>query len=679
MSNPLLDTSAPVPDYPSIKPEHFQPALEAILAETQQKAEEIKGATGPATFENTVVPLEKLFHRLTDLRYTLLFLSQNATNPEIESVKESVYSQISDFKKTIFQDPVLGARFRKVFDEQDALPLDDDDRRLLKVLGGQFETNGGSLKTDAERQQLKAIDQKLIALSSAYRKNWLEGTAEQAVHVTDPKRLAGLTDTDLSAFAADAKKEKKDGWLIIPERLMVDGFLERAADASLRKEVFEALTRVGKSAAHDNAPVLKDIQRLRHERAALLGYGNYAEFARARNMYTNLADIQTLLEDTAAQALVKFEEDMRKLEDFSAAHGGPAKLEPSDVPYWAAQQQKELYDFDSGAFSKYLELENVMNGFFQHCNREFGLTFQPANNYPVPHSDIRSYDVFDKTGKFVSVLMVDLHPRAGSKEPGAWAEHAQLPADGKPGILVLNMNILKAASGPTVMSSADDVDTIYHEGGHDLHGMLGTNTKYRSLIGFQGPADLAEFFSNVNENWSRRRENIAEYARDWKTGAPVPDALLDARDAAAKHFKSRGILLMAQNAIWDLAFHTTDPKDYTSDRDLEEKFRLDSPYARHIRPYDLTRFYHLFSEEPSDYAAGYCNYLLSEILAAHGFELFKEKGAYDPDSCAKIFNFYAGGSGGDYFKRYIDFRGEAATPDALLQNAGIKKDPAPSP
>lgn len=679
MSNPLLDTSVPVPDYPSIKPEHFQPALEVILAETKAKAEEIKATPGPATFENTIIPLEKLFHRLTDLRYTLLFLSQNANSAELATVKEAVYSQISDFKKTIFQDPVLGARFRKVFDEQDSLPLDDDDRRLLKVLGGQFETNGGSLKTEPERQKLRDIDQKLISLSAQFHRNHQDGTVEQAVQVTDPAQLAGLTETDLEAFAEEAKKAGKDGWLIVPERLLVDGLLERAADAGLRKDVFEALLRVGKSEKYDNRPVLKQMQQLRHERAQLLGYGNYAEFARARNMYTNLADIQALLEDTAAKALVKFEDDMRKLEEFSAAHGGPTKLEPSDVPYWAAQQQKELYDFDSGAFAKYLELESVINGFFRHCKRELGLTFQPANNYPVPHPDIRSYDVFDNTGKFVSVLMVDLHPRSGTKDNGAWAEHAQLPAEGKPGILVLNMNILKAASGPTVVSSADDVDTIYHEGGHDLHGMLGTNTKYRSLIGFQGPADLAEFFSNVNENWSRRRENIADYARDWKTGAPVPASLLDARDTATKHFKAFGILRLAQNAIWDIAFHTTDPKDYTTDGDLEEKFAVNSPYARHIRPYNLTRFDHLFAEEPSDYAAGYCNYLLSEILAAHGYEMFKEKGAYDPDSCAKLFNFYAGGSGGDYFQRYLDFRGEAATPDALLRNAGISTGATPSP
>jgi peptidyl-dipeptidase Dcp len=295
----------------------------------------------------------------------------------------------------------------------------------------------------------------------------------------------------------------------------------------------------------------------------------------------------------------------------------------------------------------------------------------------MPHPDIRSYDVFDKAGKFVSVLLVDLHPRAGSKEPGAWAEHVQFPSDGKPGMITLNMNTLRAASGPTTVSSLDEVRTIYHEGGHDLHGMLGTKPKYRSLWGFQGPADLAEFFSNVNENWAVRCDHIAEYARHFQTGAPIPSELLDAREKAAKHFASRGVLLMAQNSIWDLAFHTTDPKDYTTDQGLQDKHTLDSPYAAHIRPYPLTRFYHLFSEEPSDYAAGYCNYLLSEILAAHGYELFEKNGPYDAESCAKIFNLYAGGSGGDYFQRYRDFRGETATPDALLRNAGITSTPAP--
>jgi peptidyl-dipeptidase Dcp len=671
MQNPVLNRGT-VPDFNAIRAEHFVPAMRAVLANAALKMAALKNQTESANFDNVILPLESLFDEVEDVERLLRYYATNAATLEIMTAKKECDRLASGFRQTVFQDTALGVRFQAVWEKASQEMRDDDDKALLITLNRTFKNFGGSLDSNEKRAALKRIDDELISQSALFKENLQGSLVAQAVLVTDESRLAGLGEDEKSALQQAAQEVGKTGWLIVPERTFVDGFLERAADAGLRKQVYEALKGVGKTVQHNNSPVLKEMNRLRHERAQLLDYETYADYAREKCMYKDRGEILKLLHETGAVALKKFEQDMRELEAFAAAHGGPAELEPSDVPYWVAQQKKVLCDFDSQMFTKYLELESVLDGLFLHCKREMGLSFQRSNNYPVLHSDIRTYDVFNEDGEHLAIIHFDLFGRSGVKDGGAWVEMVSHRGPGKPAVLGLNMNLLKPEKGKICLSVEDVGETLYHEMGHDLHALLGFQPKYRSQRGMAGPADFTEFFSTINENWAFLPDNIRGYARHCETGTPIPQAMMDAYEKSQKHFKARFVLLMVQNSLWDIAFHMTDPAQYRGDEELEKAHALVSPYAAHIRPYNLTRFDHPFDDEPVNiYAAGYCNYFLAEILAYDGFEPFRERGAYDPDSRRKLFNFYSGGSGGDFLGRYTAYRGAPATPEAMLRKVGL--------
>ncbi|MEJ0062142.1 MAG: M3 family metallopeptidase [Alphaproteobacteria bacterium] len=666
MDNPVLDffdRQLMRPDLAAIRPEHFPPALDAILKRTQQAADKIAAQTAPADFENTILPLDTLFRETTDLKGLLLYFSQNAGTPEISKNKEQADKAVANLEKSVFQDPKLIARF-----EQACAQIPPDmNPAMATALRQSFEDGGALLENPQDKIKLQTLDNRLIALSAEWKDNWIQGTEQQAVHITDEARLAGLSDTAKSSFAAAAAKRGKPGWLIVPDRFTVDGVLEAADDPALRREVYEAIERVGKVPPFDNGPVLGQIRQARHERAVLLGYAHHADYARTRNAYTDLGEIREILGDIADKALPKFEDDMRELQSFAAAQqDGPAKLEPWDVSYWAGKQKKELFGFDAQAFAEHLELNNVLNGVFRHYGNLLGVSFKRSLTTAKLHDDIRTYEVLDQTGNHLADINVDLHPRTGQddaqKDGSAWADYIIRQDKGRPEAVTLNTNVAKNSHGKTCLGGMDDVETIAHELGHGLHAILSNKAGSYTLHALKGPSDCNEFFSTVNEYFMRERETLA--------GFGIPDAMLDAREKAQNHFRSRTILSYMQNALTDLAFHAEPPKPGDSMESIERAARMDSPHAAHLRPFSLHRFYHLFMDSPSKYAAGYCNYVLADMQAAHGFEPFRQQG-YDPENCRKMRAFYEGGAGSGHQERYAAFRGEKAAPDAMLRYSGI--------
>ncbi len=452
---------------------------------------------------------------------------------------------------------------------------------------------------------------------------------------------------------------------------MVDEMLEQAENGAFREKIFNTLNRIGTQAPYDNEPVLKAMQQRRHERARLLGYPNYAVFARSRHMYKDLGKVQALMNEISAKALPQFEKDMRALEIFSRAQGGPAVLKPWDVAFWAERQRKALYGFDAAEFSSYLEADRVMDGLIAHEEKLLGVEFRRGTKHSSLHPDIRVYEVFNKSsGALQGVLHVDLFARP-RKAGGAWVENIQMAGPGRPAIASVNLNLAKPADPATpCRMSATSVETLYHEFGHAMHAICGGKTKYRSLQGLGAPSDFVELPSMINESWALRPELLTAHAVNSATGRTVPPALLESFRKSSGHFGARDVLKLVQNSLWDFAFHTGDPANYKDTKTVQDSATLDSPYAAHVRPYPLTRFGHLFSEDQSMYAAGYFNYMLADILAKDGATLFQDD-AYEPKAAALIRALIEGGSGGNLMKRYIKFRGREATPDAMLRHAGI--------
>lgn len=675
MTNTLLSPGS-VPALDKIKPEDYMPAIDKAIDDVRKKLKKIKDDSSAASFENTVVPLESLFEGVSDIQSILGNQTANATSDALEAVEEAVSIKVSGFVKNVFQDQELGKRFQSVYKQRKKLPLDDDDKAILRDLYHSFESSGAFL-TPAGQQRIREIDEQLISLSQKFMKNMKKAPLQQAVLITDSAELAGLSPQEIARLESNAHENgHKKGWLFIPERLLVDEMLEHAESSSFRKKIFESLERMGKHAPYDNGPVIAEMQKLRHEYATLLGYDSYAAFARSRAMTKDLSVVRDLLKDVADKALPKFEEEMRALEKFAAASGGPKKLEPWDVSYWTSRQREALYHFDASAFSKNLQLENVLKGMFNEAARVFGLKFsESTGKYPVMHPDTRTFDVFDRrTGKEMGILHIDLYARPGEKRGGAWMSQIQAGTKDRPNIIIFNMNITKPPKGKQALVALSQYETTYHEFGHALQGLLGLNVKYRSLQGTNAPADFVEFHSMVNEHRAVVNDNLRKHALNVDTGLPPDTKTLAALAKSQSFFKSRDLLKMVQNSLRDLEFHSMDPAKYKGDLAVEKTVALKSPYAAHIRPYSLTRFDHLFSGGHSGYAAGYVNYLIAQEHAADGFAPF-EKNPYDAAWSKRLKDLYRRGSGGEPAELYKEYRGRAAKPDAMLKGAGIDTKP----
>lgn len=674
MTNPLLSPTR-TPDFAAIKPEHFLPALDQVLADVKSELERIKADPAPASFANTVVPLDNLFGRARYIFAILGNLTLNTYSTELADIEEKASLTYAGVSKAVFQDAALGARFRAVYDNRAALNLDEDDTAILTHLHHAFEAQGGLLTSAADQALIRTLDENLISLANKFNANLQAAPLQNAVLITDKAELAGLSESEIDSLRDNAQKNgHADGWLFIPERLLVDEWLEKAESSAFRRKIFDALNAMGTVPPHDNRPIILEMQKNRDAYAKLLGYASYTAFSRSRAMVTDLARVEDLLDDVTAKALPKFEADMKSLEAFAAANGGPAKLEPWDVSYWVTRQRADLYHFDANAFTQYLEIENVVAGMFKQATDLFNVSFAEVSDQSTIHPDIRVYAVTDKTSKnIVGYLHVDMYARPGTKSGGAWMNNIQAQEDGRPVSVICNMNIAKPPAGEKALIGLSQYITLYHEMGHCLQGLLGMDVKHTSLQGTAGPADFVEIHSMINERRGLLKDNLKDYAHHYKTGVPAPDSVIDALLASQSFFETRDTLKLVQNSRRDLAFHAIDPAKGLSGEQIEKQVEINSPYAAHIRPYPLARFSHLFSDAHSGYAAGYVNYLLAHVHAAHGFVPFAGD-AYNKDWSDKILSFYRRGSGGVPADLYRQFRGSDATPDAMLHELGIATD-----
>lgn len=720
MTNPLLEQHN-FPPLERITPGDFEPAVAQAIEAAREKAGEIAQGAGAPTFQNTVVPLESLFADIYRVTRVLSLFNGNASTPEITDVYKTVLGKVSAFSKIVFQDQALAERFKAVYNVRDSLPLDDDDRMLLKNLHRAFESEGAFLSADGQAR-VKDIDQELIGLCNTFDNNVKRAAVQQAVLITDPAQLAGLPDSivsglrkaaqthfdllskDETTLAAEGKKPSQlpattaaalqsaatqgDCWLFVPERLQVDSMLTVAEDPSFRETIFKALNRMGTEPPFDNNPVIQKIIELRDERAKLIDsvkYPNYAAYALAKTMAGSVKAAQDLLTEVEENLLPKFEEDMHMLESFSNAHGGPAKLQPWDVPYWETQWRNDNAQFDAGKFSEYLELNNVLDGFFRHAEKLFSLEFRKNDSYARIDPDVQSFDVYDsKTKAFVGVLVADFYARGDTKKGGAWMSQIQtkLKAAGidRPNVVSINANYVKPSPGKPTLLSVDQLETLFHEGGHALNGLLGTKSKYPALHGTGISSDWVEIHSMIQENWALQPECLKTFARHYQTDAPVPDEMIDALGRSRSAFGARESLKIVANSLRDFAFHTIDPKNYKGVKAVEDSVAFDSLYALHMRPYAATRFTHLFDSPQSQYAAGYYGYLAAEVRKFDGFSLFEERGdIYDAEASAALKEMYAQGCAREPNGAYAKFRGRPATIDAFLRDKGVEPVKKPEP
>lgn len=682
--NPLLQHTS-IPAYDKIQTAHFMPALDAALANAQQALAALR-ASNATDFAGTVVPLESLFDQPGAVMGIINTFNSNIGGQANSDASAEAKGKYDAFAKEVYQDAGLAARVKALHDSAATLALDAQDTLLLRQTYKAFVDNGAYLSAQAQ-QQIRAIDARLIDLAQKFDDNLNDGAVQQAVHITDPAELAGVPATIIADMRAQAQAAgQPTGWTYVPERLQVDALLSVAENREFRRKIFTALNAIGTQAPHDSRPVIQEMQKLRQDRTALVGtFGNYAESALDGTMAGSLQRAEDVLRECAKAIVPAFERDIAAIAAYAAQNGGPATLEPWDSPYWAERYKADKHQFDAAAFSDYLEMGHVVDTMFSHFQKLFNVTIVENTAHPKFHADIRTYDVTDAaTGAPIGVLYCDLYARKGTKNGGAWMDHLQHRDDkaGKVNVVSLNMNCEKPAPGQPTLLAPDTVETFYHECGHAFHGLLGTNTRYKSAQGPGISSDFFEIHSTAQEYFAFTRERAQQWMKHHKTAQPVPGALLDTYESSATFFKSRNLMLMIQNALRDLEFHKRPPAQYGSDKDIEQTADFPGAASKHVRSYPLTRFGHLFTEGLSAYAAGYYGYFWSELQSAAVFDTFKARGLYDRATADKLTAFYAKGAREEPNAMFEAFNGGPAAPEALLRATGIiaaKKPEPPAP
>jgi peptidyl-dipeptidase Dcp len=673
--NPLLaDWCAAfgLPPFGAIEPAQFRPAFDAALSRHRAEIDAIAAAPAPASFDNTIVAMERAGHALDRVANVFFVLAGADTSDAIEAVEREISPLLARHNNAIYLDRALYARVADLFQRRDALGLSSEQARVLDRYHTRFLRAGGALEKPAQ-DRLAAINERLASLGTQFGQNVLADEKAYAL-ILEEGDLAGLPAFARAAARAAAEERGHAGkYAITLARSSCETFLQFSARRDLREKIFQAWIKRGENGgATDNRTLIAEMVRLRAERAMLLGFDTFADYRLDDQMAKTPAAARKLLDEVWGRARAKAQVERDALQKMIAEEGGNFALAPHDWRYYAEKLRKARYDLDEAEIKPYFQLDKMIEAAFETARRLFGLTFSPVS-VPLYHKDARAFDVKDASGRHVGLFIGDYFARS-SKHSGAWMtslrDQEKLAGEVTP--VILNVcNFSKPAAGEPALLSFDDARTLFHEFGHALHGLL-SNVTYPLLAGTAVPSDFVELPSQLYEHWLEVPEILQKYARHAKTGAPMPKALLDRLLATRTFNQGFATVEYTACALVDLDLHGL--KD-TSALDVSEFERRDleriAMPAEIVMRHRLPHFQHLFSG--GGYAAGYYSYMWSEVLDADAFEAFEETGnPFDPATAKRLRDFiYGAGNLRDPAEAYTAFRGRLPAVDALLKKRGL--------
>ena len=667
--NPLLaawDAPFGTPPLDRIKPEHFAPAFERALAAHRIEIATIADAAAEPSFENTVEALERSGRLLARVSNVFYVLAGAHTNDAIQAIERDMAPLLARHWNEIHLNEKLFARLDAVHRKPDGLTPEQS--RVLERYHAMFRRAGAGLDA-AAKQRLKEIAERLASLGTTFGQNVLADEQAYVMPLGD-EDLAGLPDFARAAARGAADERGLKGHAVTLSRSSVEPFLQFSARRSLREKAFRAwIARGDNGGATDNKPVIAEMTALRDERARLLGYPSFAHYKLDDTMAKTPAAVTGLLDAVWGPARRRVGEERDALQEMVAAEGGNFPLAPWDWRYYAEKLRKARFDLDESEIKPYLPLDSIIEAAFYTANRLFGLTFQVRTDVPVYHPDVRVWDVL-ADGRHIGVFFGDYFARP-SKRSGAWMTSLrdQERLDGEIRPLVLNvMNFNKGADGEPTLLSFDDARTLFHEFGHGLHGLM-SDVTYPMISGTGVLQDFVELPSQLYEHWLDRPEILERFARHYRTGAPMPQALMD-RLIASRTFNQGYLTTEYLGSTYvDLDFHLGGAKD-AGTVEAATRARMQMPeevVLRHRPPH----FQHIFSGD--HYAAGYYSYLWSEVLDADAFNAFEETGDVFDAATAKRLrdHIYAAGGARDPSEAYQAFRGRMPAVDPLLRKRGL--------
>ncbi len=670
MTNPFFeDWTAPfgAPPLDRIAPEHFPAAYDRALAEHSAEIGTIAANREPPSFDNTVLALEKSGKLLTRLEGVFGNLTSAATNEALQAIELEMAPRLSAHWSAILMHPVLFARLDALYQKRAGLGLDAESLRVLERYHLDFVRAGAQLNAPG-RERLAAIGQRLAVLGTQFCQNVL-GEEEDWSLPLNQAQMAGIPQGVRDAAAATAASLKLDApFAITLSRSSAEPFLQFADDRGLREQLWRAWTARGDNGnARNNKALITEMLALRSERAALLGYENFAAFKLADSMAGTPQKARALLEDVWEPARKRALEERNALQGLIARQGQNFRLAPWDWRYYAEKLRQEKYDFDAEQLQPYFQLSNLIEAAFFTAQKLFGLTFHERRDIPVYHPDVRVWEV-RRQDTAIGLFYGDYFARAG-KQSGAWMSsfRDQQKLDGE--VLPIITNNSNFSKSDPCLLSFDDAVTLFHEMGHALHGLL-SKVRFPRLSGTNVARDFVELPSQLFEHWLEEPAVLERFARHYQTGEPIPKALLEKLLAARNYGQGFATVEFLASALIDMDFHTLPPGSDPKAAQAATLARIAMPeeiVPRHGAPH----FTHVFGGD--GYAAGYYAYLWSEVLDADGFKAFEEtQDPFDPATAQRLYQFiYSAGGTRDFAAAYRDFRGRDPKVEALLEGRGL--------
>ena len=679
--NPLLtqqDTPYGVPAFDKVELRHYLPAFQAAIASAKAEIDAIVNNPEVPTFENTVAALDRsglLLENVAGVFYNVL---EADGNEKMDEIANKVAPMLSDFQDGIVLNEALFARIKAVYEQKDQLGIAGEDLRLLEETYKNFVNKGANLP-EAQKERLKQINQELALLSLQFGQNVVAETNSDDVKrfITDESELAGLPESAKAAAKELAEAEgRSDAWLFVPKRTSFTPVLQYCKNRELRKQLLlDYTTRANHDNANDNKAVINRTMKLRVEKAKLFGYDCPADYILADCMAKDAKTVDAFLQSVWEPSLAAAKREAAALQTLLEQDLPGEKLQPWDWWYYAEKLRKAQYDLDEEAIKPYFELSNVRRGAFQLAHKLYGINFEPLTDMPVYNPEVEVFKVIEANGDLVGILYTDYFPRAG-KRPGAWMNNIQpqfIDADGvdhRPVIINVGNFNKPTADAPSLLSM-DDVETLFHEFGHALHGLL-SKAHYRSLSGTNTPRDFVELPSQFMENYCYDPEIMQTYAFHYQTGEVMPDEMIAKINKAGKFNQGFVTTELLSASILDMDYHeieTTDTIDVNA-------FEAASMAKMKMIPeiivrYRSTFFNHIFT---TGYEAGYYSYTWAAVLDADAFAAFKETGdILNPEVAKRFRHLLEQGGTRDAAELYREFRGKDADPKYLLERKGFVK------
>ncbi len=669
VSNVLMQQSRlqyQAPQFDQVSFADYAPAFTQGIAEHDADIAEIINNKQAPEFENTIVAMEKAGSLLTRVSKIFFNLASVNSSDKVQALEAELAPKLSAHWDNIYLSPELFARVEVVYQSRDKLSAAD--KRLVEFYYQNFDRAGAKL-SDADKTKMRDLNGQLASLTTEFSKNVMDSFKNEVIIVTDKAELDGLSNAEIATLAQAAKSAGKEGYLITLVNTTRQPILSSLNNRALRQRVWETSANRAMDA---NGPNIIKQSHLHAEKAALLGYDSWAAYTVADQMAKTPTAVYEILDNLAPKAVAKAKQEAADIQAEIAKTGEAFELEPWDWAYFSEKVRKDKYDLDQSLVTPYFEFNRVLNdGMFFAMKKLYGITVKPRKDLPVWNTDVSAYEIFNKDESSIGIFYLDPYAREG-KSGGAWMDEfvTQSGLLGTKPVIYNALNIPKPVSGPTLMTF-DEVTTMFHEFGHAVHGLF-SDVKYPSLAGTATPRDFVEFPSQANEDWAIDPQVIANYAKHYQTGEPIPAALLSKVLAASKFGTGFGTTEYLAAAILDMEWHSISVDTQIDD---VEKFEHQA-LAKHgidFSPvpsrYKSAYFSHAFA---GGYSAGYYAYLWTEVFAADAFDYMSHNGGLSLENGNKFRdNVLSKGNSEDLMQDYIKFTGRKPSVDALLKHRGL--------